>query len=163
MGPIQRYPLGLLEALDIKGLPAPANLNETIVPSIDMMQFYGNAQRQLLSASSGALARGVVLSCGIPPQWCILYSWSAQLTKTATMTSATLSLFASGPFATANVDTQYFSLGGVAPAVDGTWRMSAMAPYPILVGPNTNFFVILDQCTDANAAVAASFSIGVLG
>lgn len=161
MGPIQRYPFGMLETLAIKGVAAPSNLSETVAPTMEMLQFYGNQQRQLLTGVSAGLARGANLQAGNSQQWCIVYGANVEITKTATMLLAGLSVFVSGPFATIFLASDFWTVG--AAVADGKWRLSWVAPYPMVFGPNTSFFANLDSCTDAAAAVSVSFSVGILG
>jgi len=93
MGPIQTYPRGFLELLMVKGVSAPANLNETVSGTLDMLQFYGLSQLQYRTASNAALAEGGNVTIDTPAnEWWVCYGANIIVVKTATMTALRVSI-----------------------------------------------------------------------
>lgn len=161
MGVIQRAPQGLLELLSAKGVEnLPQDLLRELRPTVDLVQFYGNQQRTLLTASNAALAKGGTLSAGVTTTPVVLFGVNAQFAKTATLASIGAALFASGPFATVQLKSIYQTL---VAAADGNWRIEFISPYPMIFLAGTSFFVSYDAGTDATANVVCSASIGNLG
>lgn len=161
MGPIQRYPFGLLETLAIKGVAAPSNLSETISLTLDALQFYAGSQRVTIGNTNAALPRGNTLSAIITSGWTLLTSASMQITKSATGTSCGFSLFASGPNITSCLASAYFN--PIPAAADGVLRCVFLPDVPVAIPPNTNLFGSYDAGNDAAANAFVSFSIAQIG
>lgn len=157
MGPIQRYPFGFLETLSIKGVAAPANLSETIVPIVNTLQFYAGSQRVTIGASNAALPRGNTVSAIVTTGWTLLTSASIQLTKSATGTEYGFSLFASGPNITVCLAERY--VPAVPAGATGVLRAIFVPSEPLALPPSTNLFGSYDAGNDAAANVFVSFSI----
>lgn len=162
MGVVQRAPQGILELLGMKGAGSlPDDFLKTIHPTLEVAQFFGNQQRQLLQSPATAIARGTIISAGITSAWSVLYGAAVQVAKTATLVSLGTSLFVSGPQATIQLASIYWN--PIVGAADGNMRLSYVCPYPMLIAPGSNLFAAYDAGTDANATMTVSFSIGNLG
>jgi len=165
VGPIQRFPLGLLDLLSLKGIAPPNNLSETIVPFIDLLQMYGLSQMRSDSNTNAAAGEGVNVSVQLGSTWTLLYSASTTITKTATMTALTgvIQLFRGNwfPNLPATLNAVEFQRFGATDT--GLVTIPWVAPYPLLCPPNTvvsgNAGVI---GTDATAAVTVRAEFGLL-
>jgi hypothetical protein len=160
VGVIQRVPQGVLDLLSMKGIEnLPKDFSTTLIPIVDLLQFYGNQQRQLLSAS-GNPASGGSLTTPITTQWTVLFGGSVQATNTATMTFLSVALFAAGPNATIGLAAKE----KIAAATTGQFRLNWLADYPMVFPPGTTYFAQVDTLgVDATVALFTSFSIGILG
>lgn len=56
MPAVNRVPPALASLLDIKGGDSPRFLAETIAPTLDLVNFYANAQTQTMNGSTAAIA-----------------------------------------------------------------------------------------------------------
>lgn len=164
MGPIQRYPVGLLETLSIKGLPAPSNFGETIAPTFETLQFYGLAQLQTLSASDAALAEGAAMTITIPAgTWGIFFGASATFVKTATLTAliGTLSLFRGGASQARVLECVEFTRFGATDT--GSAVVAHVCPYPLILPPGTLIQASASVIgTDATIAASVRAEVGLL-
>jgi len=93
MGPIQRYPRGLTDLLSIKGISAPSNLGDSIIPTLNVMQFYGLSQQQSQFAQNAVIPTDTNLNVTVPPnQYWLLFRVFARVVEQAAMTYLDLAL-----------------------------------------------------------------------
>ena len=154
---IQRVARGLQNLLSLSGGDGPRELEDRVRPIIDLLQLYGQSQKQILTAS-GTPAEAAPVSLTTPTDaWCVLFNAAATATKTATMTALRVQLWVD-TIAVASVEGGPFGAtetGGVA--------CPFVPPYPWILPPGTGIFATCPIIgTDATAALGISARIGVL-
>jgi hypothetical protein len=164
MGPIQTYPRGLLEVLQVKGLPAPNDLGETIVGTLDLLPFYGLSQQQVLSVTNAALAETGSILITVPNnQWWLWYGSSVHIVKTATCTSFQMSIRLAPASTGVGVTMAERWLASAEASADFT-ACSFRPPRPIVLVPGTSIAANLDMlAVDANMNVGFRAQVGVIG
>ena len=162
MGPIQRHPFGLLDALSIKGVSPPSNLGETVAPVLDLLQFYGLQQMQRRNAFNVALAEAASLTLTVPAnEYWLLYDLGGSVVKTGTMTAFQCSV-GYGP-AGQNVGVLDFNGTPFGATETGTAIFGMPMPYPRLLLPTWEIVYRLNILgTDANANCSVAALVGVL-
>lgn len=164
---IQRVPLGLLNVLSMAASGEnPRILASQVAGVLELLQFYGLTQRQVLIGTDAALAEGGSIS--VTPSltaWAVLFAMSVSVTKTATMTALRAACFIrrSG----VGVPQMYASddLGPFGATETGTASVVYVpGSAPLLLPPGT-VLTGLPQIigTDATAAVTVQAEIGLLG
>lgn len=164
MGVVQRTPLGLLDLLNMKGVEnLPDALARELRPTLELLQFYGLSQRQVVSNANAALTEGTVLGIVLPAAWCVLFFAELQITKTGTLTALRGSISLQRGIGS-SVAIAAEELGPFGATETGTARMAAVPPYPLLLPPNSLLISRADIIgTDANVAATIAAEIGVLG
>lgn len=167
---IQRVPQGLLNLLSIREGSTPQALEENICGVLELLQYYGLTQRQVLQGSAAAAVVGSQTSLGagggsaLPTNaWAILFGAYAFVTKAAAMTDLGFSIAlrrGSGLYTHVAFNSQPHVFG----AADGSEGVAFTAPYPILLPPGSDIAVNLGILNGvANAAVSIGADVGVLG
>jgi len=141
----------------------PRALSAQVSGVLELLQYFGLNQRQLLFNNNPAAAEGAVIVVGPFPSWCVLFAISGTITKTATMTAARLAVgFQRGnppPMLVISEDCGPFGATETGQATVGLWL-----PYPVLLPPNSSVCAIPQIIgTDATASVTVVAEIGVLG
>lgn len=163
-GDIQRFPQGLLNVLGMQSAgQTPAQLAASIAGTLELLQFYGLTQRQVLVATNAAIATNTPLTLALTPpsSWGVLFGLSASLGETATIGNVqsllSLQRGASGAFHGVSF---YESLNVAAGGVHGN---EFWCPYPLLLPPSSSARVVFQFTTDATASIGLSAEIGLLG
>jgi hypothetical protein len=161
---IQRVPLGLQNVLNLFGSGTPPRLAPEIVGVLDLLQFYGLNQRQVLFANNAAVAEGASLSISTPlTNWSVLYALTGAFTKTATLTAlcGTLQIARPGAAAAGYASSEWQRFG----ATDtGTVGFHFVPSYCLLCPPGTTFSVIPQIIgTDATINTVVQAEIGLFG
>jgi len=163
MGPVQRYPAGLLELLNLKGISPPRELADYFQGSIDLLQFFGQSQLQNNAVTSGGIAEGSNVTM-VPDarSWILLYAAAVTITKTATMTAlrAAISLQRAGALFPTILAQD--NLGPFGATETGNASVPWWAPYPVLCPPGTVLLanpVILGTDATCNVTVRAEWAV----
>lgn len=160
---IFRVPRGLNELLSLQGGETPRELEDRLRASIDILQFYGLQQRQVLT-QQGVIAEGGSISVVLPSNWCVLFSASLTITKTATMTALRAALVLQRDGLVNILQSTDMELGPFGATETGPASVAFWAPVPILCKPIAAVGAQLQILgTDANATVSCTAEVGVLG
>lgn len=169
MGAIQRAPQGLLDLLSLKDVSnLPQELLRDMRPTLDLLQFYGLQQRQVISNANAALAEGASVgvaaaNAAVTNTWCVLFCANFDVVKTATMTA----LYVSLPITRGGGTPIPYAANELSPfgaTVTGNVSTPFVPPYPLLLRPPwdvAGFLGILG--TDATASTIIQAEIGVFG
>lgn len=163
---IQRLPRGLNDLLSIFGGQTPQNLEETVRGSLELLQFYGLQQRQLLALNNAALAEGGNVQV-TAAQWFVLFGATVTVVKTATATALRGAIFVNrsgSGAANSNLPVSAQEGGPFGATETGAVHMPWQPSFPWLCPPGTTiqgFLAILG--TDATANVTIQAEVGVLG
>lgn len=162
IGPVQRYPQGLLDVLALKGVTPPQLLSDELQGQIELLQFLGLTQRQVLFANNAAAAEGVTVSTGLPAgAWGILFFMSGSFTKTATMTALRGTLFINRGGLSIAVASQ--ELGPFGATESGVCSVTFAPAYPLLLPPGSTLLSSAQVIgTDATAAIGVQAEVGLL-
>lgn len=163
---IQRVPRGLAAVLNLFGGETPRELGKEIVGTLDLLQFYGQTQLSGQSASNAALAEGGTISInfGSGRESFVLFSLSAEIVKTATMTALSCCLELNRGAGIAAIVSGHNNLGPFGATETGTIRVGGLLPYPILCpSPSAVNFRLTILGTDATANCSLLCEFGVLG
>lgn len=163
--PIQRVPRGLADVLSIFGGQSPQALTDQVAGAIDLLQFYGLNQRTTIS-SAGVAAQGARTGPTPLTSWAVLYAAAAQVSLTGTLTSAAVALEIQRGTSAVRQIFSFASYPGPfgAGAIPGVFMSVYTPAYPLLLPPGTQISCLLQQLgTDANANVAVTAEIGLLG
>lgn len=163
---IQRLPSGLNDLMSIFGGQTPVELEDRVRASVELTQYYGSSQLDVQSVNDPALAEGAALTFRpAPNNWIVLYSVSATIIKTATMTAlrAAVALRLRADVAK-EVGLASEELGPFGATETGAVSVIWTAPFPRIIPPNTSF-VARPQIigTDATANVTLGVHFGLLG
>lgn len=171
MGAIQRVAQGLLDLLSIKGLDRlPEDLLREVRPVLELAQFYGLQQQQVLVATNAALAEGGVVGIGqggasaaVGNSWAVLFGATATIGKTATMTAARIGVVVVRNGSN-GLDAAQEEVGPFGATETGPATIAWIPPYPYLLAPPWAVRAKLAILgTDANASVSVTAEIGLLG
>jgi hypothetical protein len=163
---IQRVPRGLGDVLSIFGGQTPTDLSEQVGGVLELLQFYGLQQRQLLTNNNAALVEGGQVTIFLPNFWCVLFMANMAVIKTATMTALRGGVFLSRAGGAAQPGACYLSeeMGPFGATETGQASLAFVPPYPMLMPPGSTVTAIpLIIGTDANANVFVGCEIGLLG
>jgi len=159
VGPIQRYPRGFTDLLSIKGQSPPSNLGDSIIPTLDVMQFYGLSQQQSQFAQNAAIATDTNLNVSPPSdQHWLLFRFFARIVEQAAMTYVDLAL-------TLDPNQQTVAYQAyTAPMIAGRVRRAVfIPPEPILLLPGQRIGVSSFFAGVATADLSINAVVGVLG
>lgn len=163
---IDRVPQGLLNLLATRGGGTPAELEDRLRSTIDVLQMYALQQVQRFSGANAALAEnvatGVVLSA---TNWAIIFSAAGSITKTATMTAlrAGILLRPNGDQSLQHLVASA-ELGPFGATETGATSVIWEPAYPRVVPPATAVLIIPQIIgTDANCAASVEVFAGLLG
>jgi hypothetical protein len=161
---IQRFPAGLLELLSIKSGLTPLQLNATLQPVVDLVQFYGLNSRRVVTASNAACAEGaaVVLIPSVT-SWSVVFCIEAAVAKTATMTALRMGIMVRRGSQSPPITYFADDLGPFGATETGSVTLSFVPAQPMLIPPNTTLIAIPQIIgTDATANVSVSAEVGDL-
>lgn len=163
-GLVQRVPAGLLQVLNsVSQGENPRLLADDVQGVLELLQFYGLSQRQILQNQNAALTAGTPLGVNLPNSWCVFYGADIRIAKTATLTalrgSISLLRTSGSSLVLASAD-----LGPYGATQVGNASVPFWAPYPMLIPPGG---VILSRAdiigTDASVNATLTVEVGVLG
>jgi hypothetical protein len=160
---IQRVPRGLQEMLSLAGGQTPQALQDTVFPTLDLLQLYGMTQLQARALQDAALAEGGTIDIDVPAtQTWILFSAAGLFTKTATMTALSASIQI-GPI-NGTCTAVWASMGPFGATENGNARIAHVPPYPRVLLGGSRIRLGLDILgTDATANSFLNVLVGVLG
>jgi len=158
-------PVGLLNVLNsVTSGDNPRILRDEVQGVLELLQFYGLNQRQVLVTINAALTEGTPLSQVLPNSWCVLFGVEIQIIKTATLTALRGSISLSRAAQGAAIAVKSEDLGPFGATETGTARMAYQCPYPLLMPPLSTVISRADIIgTDANVNATLSVEVGVLG
>lgn len=162
---IQRVPQGLLNVLGMQSAGAtPPQLASSVSGVLDLLQFYGLTQRQILLTTNGALATNTAMDLALTPanSWGILFFAQATVGLDASMTSLTIriSLQRSSVGLFMGIASEQVQLPGIANDIGAC---GFVAPYPLLLPPSTTLRMSALFAGVASASCGLSAEIGLLG
>lgn len=161
---IQRVPRGLANVLGNFSALTPRVMLDELRPTIDLLQMFGNSQRQQLSAQDAALAEGTDLNIVCPDAWIVLFAFSLSVVKTATMTALRGDLLINRTTVGSGMRYASQELGPFGATETGGASVVFVPPYPLLLSPRSTLVSRLAILgTDATAFCAAFADVGVLG
>jgi hypothetical protein len=164
---IQRIARGLGELLSTFGGQTPAELEDRTRGTVDLTQFYGGQQRQVLSAGAGGVAQSlsapqanVVLSTN---GWSVLFTAQALINGvTAATTQVGWGVFLTR--ANAGGSTLIAVENVQAPVVGSNLEVSFVAPYPMILPPGSSVGVLMfSSIGAATQTVGITVDFGLLG
>lgn len=168
---IQRFPQGLLNVLNMQaGGETPRVLSETVVGTMELLQFYGLTQRQVLTRGAAAQVVGtpMLLSAGTFPlpvsSWCVLFAATASIVNAAAMTAAELSIqVRRGGSGFVSLTFERYTAADVGFA-SGSNGLAFETHYPLLLPPGSDVGALLTNLQGvANATLSLTVEVGVLG
>lgn len=167
-GSIQRVPAGLLNVLGMQSAGStPPELAQLVSGVIDLLQFYGLTQRQVLSATQVAVGPLTDLNLELTPPtaWGILFNANANAGIVAGMTGMQIVLGlqrgATGVFAAVASKIYLNAAGDLDDS--GLWAIFNPA-YPLLLPPSSTLRVHLGGVAGvAGADIGVVGEIGLLG
>lgn len=147
----------------------PQDLLRDARPVLELIQFYGLQQQQVLVATNAALPEGGVVSIGaggattIGDTWAILFGATATIGKTATMTAARLGIVVLRNGSN-GLDVRSEEMSPFGATETGPASTAWIPPYPYLLAPPWSVRAKLAILgTDANASVSVTAEVGILG
>lgn len=169
MGSVQRVPQGLLDVLSIKGVDfLPSELSRQVVPVLELLQYYGLQQQQVVFNNNPVLAEaGTVGTTNVvgdsANKWAILFGATATIGKTATMTAARISIVVQRNGSN-GLTVASEEMGPFGATETGAANLAWVAPYPLLLRPPWDIRAFLGILgTDATASVSIVAELGLLG
>lgn len=164
---IQRVPRGLSDLLSIFGGRQPQGLEESVRPTLDLLQFYGLTQRQTLF-TGGTVTEGNSVSLTMSAQnWTVLFGVHASFTKTATLTALNGAVFldrSSGGSSAVNLCLFSEDFTAFGATVTGVVNVGGLLPYAMACPPGSRVLAVPQIIgTDANNAIGLTAEFGVLG
>lgn len=163
---IQRVPPGLLNVIGNFGGQTPPRLAQEVIGALELLQYYGLQQRQVLSAANAAIAEGANLTLQLPNTWCVMYAVAFNAIKTATMTALRVSVLMNrgGIAGVAQQSILSEELGPFGATETGAATSALVLPYPMLFPPSSQLIGVCQIIgTDATANVNMSCEVGSLG
>lgn len=143
----------------------PQAIEASIHGVMELLQFYGLSQVQVLTTAATPLAVGNTVTLPLGDDWCVLFSASASFAKTATMTALRGRVnIGRGQNAITSALFPDEELGPYGATTAGQGRVGGFLPYPLLCPPGSSILAGPNVLgTDANVTVIATAEIGVLG
>jgi len=164
---IQRVPQGLLNLLSLSGGETPIELEDRVRSTLDLLQYYGLQQIRNVGTNNAAAAEGtqvqILPAGGLPVDtWFVLFSLTASIIKTATMTALRGGVFIGR--AGANIQNlRSDELGPFGATETGAVGVCWTAPFPYICPPNTRLIAMAQIIgTDAAANVTCGAEVGIL-
>lgn len=162
---IQRVPRGLGNMLSSFGGLTPAELEDRIRGTVDLTQFYGNQQRQVLSAANAGFAASLTVpAAAVTPSassWSILFAAMGTITPVAAATTHVgfgIGLVRPG------ADTIMLEARDLVPVVASNLVLSFLASYPFLIPPGASVGLMLySTLGSATQTGGITVDFGVLG
>lgn len=156
---IQRIPRGLADVLSVFGQAQPAELEDRVRSTMDLLQFYANTQRQLRQASNPTMAEGAVVSVTVPAgQYWLLLGADAIVAKTTTMTALAFNVTVAG------IGASFFEAVTFGATHGGLMHCPYYPDAPRLLLPGDSVSCGLDVLgTDATASCGINCLFGVMG
>lgn len=133
---IQRVPAGLQNVLNLFGPGTPPRLAQELLGVVDLLQFYGLNQRQVLSNVGTPAIGGTVTLNLNPNNWALLYAARCETDRTATQTS--LGNHLAIQRGTSGLYQVYAAVIDAAPGKVGELESILVPPYPLLLPPGSS-------------------------
>jgi hypothetical protein len=163
---IQRVPTGLLNLLSMASSGEnPRDLAATVSGVLDLLQFYGLQQRQIIFATNAATAEGTAVPIPALTTWGVLFAANFTVAKTATMTALRAGIFVlRGSSPPTPMLMMAEELGPFGATETGSASFAFVPPYPLLLPPGSLIQGIPQIIgTDATANCTVVAEIGILG
>jgi hypothetical protein len=164
---IQRIARGLGELLSTFGGQTPSELEDRTRGTLELTQFYGGQQRQVVAAGAAGVAASlttpqaaVVLSL---TAWTVLFAAHATIVPVAAATTQ-VGWGISVARANAGGAVLYAAENVQAPAVGSNLALSFVAPYPMILPPGSSVGnLMFSTLGSATQTVGLVVDFGVLG
>lgn len=155
---VQRTPRGLLNVIGNYGGKTPHVLAESLVATVESLQFYGMQQQQSQFIQNAAIASGTPLVVTVPlNQYWLLFHCFARVVEQAAMTFLDSAILLD-PNQSA-VAEKSATLG----IVGRVWRTPFVPAYPLLLLPGQRISAVANFAGVANVDLSLNAVVGVLG
>jgi len=162
---IQRVARSLGDVLSLVGGEGPKELSESVYPTLELLQFYGLQQRQVMFGNAaGQVQGGSVTLTPSADRWSLLFGIDAAADCNAGLTGMALQILIrrqgvagpSWPVASRELNPVI--------AANFTFHVDWQPGYPLLLPPGTAIFTVLSLLTGlANTTISCTAEIGLFG